>query len=105
MTVLPQAPPREDVQRPNRVGVTTTRSDAIPKVAGEFAYASDLHVEGMLWGATVRSPHPSAALEEIDLAPALAIPGVHAVLTHADVPGRRVYGMEVADQPVLAFDR
>ncbi|MEA2255659.1 MAG: hypothetical protein QOG35_1704 [Solirubrobacteraceae bacterium] len=105
MTVVPQTPPREDVQRPNRVGVTTTRADGIPKVLGEFAYASDLHVEGMLWGATVRSPHPSAEIEEIDLGPALAIGGVHAVLTHPDVPGRRVYGMEVADQPVLAFDR
>src|SRR6185312_8817612 len=28
--------------------------------------------------------------------------GVHAVLTHEDVPGRPTYGMEIADQPVLA---
>src|SRR5687767_2835097 len=33
----------------------------------------------------------------------LAMPGVHAVLTHEDVPGRKVYGMEIPDQPVLAW--
>ncbi len=33
------------------------------------------------------------------------MPGVHAVLTHADVPGRNRYGLEFADQPVLADER
>ncbi len=33
------------------------------------------------------------------------MPGVHAVLTHDDVPGRKTYGLEFPDQPVLAFDR
>ncbi len=33
------------------------------------------------------------------------MPGVHAVLTHADVPGRKTYGLEFPDQPVLAIDR
>ena len=33
------------------------------------------------------------------------MPGVHAVLTHADVPGAKYYGLEFADQPVLAIDR
>jgi xanthine dehydrogenase D subunit len=84
------------------VGVTTTRADAIPKVKGEFEYSSDMHVDGMLWGATLRSPHPRADIWSIDIGRALAVPGVHAVLTHDDVPGRKVYGMEIADQPVLA---
>ena len=34
-----------------------------------------------------------------------AMAGVHAVLTHADVPGQKTYGLEFADQPVLAADR
>ena len=34
-----------------------------------------------------------------------SMPGVHAVLTHADVPGAKTYGLEFADQPVLAIDR
>lgn len=81
------------------------RDDAIPKATGEFAYSSDLDAPGMLWGRTVRSPHPHARILAIDLAPALALPGVHAVLTHEDVPGVKTYGLEFPDQPVLAGDR
>ena len=81
------------------------RDDAIPKVTGEFAYSSDLEAPGMLWGRTVRSPHPHARIVSVDLGPALALPGIHAVLTHADVPGEKTYGLEFADQPVLAVDR
>ena len=76
-----------------------------PKVTGEFAYSSDLHAAGMLWGHTVRSPHAHARIVEIDVSEALALPGVHAVLTHDDVPGQKTYGLEFADQPVLAIDR
>ena len=88
-----------------RVGETLQRHDAIPKTTGEFEYASDLNATGMLWGNTLRSPHAHARVTEIDIAPALAMPGVHAVLTHADVPGRKTYGLEFSDQPVLAIDR
>ena len=106
MTVVPETPVRErrEIHRPNRVGITTTRADGVPKVKGEFEYASDMRMDGMLHGATLRSPHPRADIWSVDIGPALAIPGVHAVLTHADVPGRKVYGMEVADQPVLAIN-
>jgi CO/xanthine dehydrogenase Mo-binding subunit len=77
----------------------------VPKVTGEFAYSSDLSAAGMLWGHTLRSPHAHALILEIDIAGALSMPGVHAVLTHEDVPGTKLYGLEFADQPVLAFDR
>ncbi len=86
------------------VGDSPLREDAIPKLRGEFSYAQDLEAEGMLWGATVRSPHPHARIVSIDVAPALAIGGVHAVLTAADVPGRGTFGLEEPDQPVLAGD-
>jgi CO/xanthine dehydrogenase Mo-binding subunit len=59
----------------------------------------------MLWGQTVRSPHAHARIVEIDVSAALAISGVHAVLSHEDVPGQKTYGLEFPDQPVLAFDR
>ena len=85
--------------------VVAARPDAPPKVQGAFAYASDLNVPGMLYGHTLRSPHAHARIVGVDLADALDVPGVHAVLTHADVPGRKHYGLEFADQPVLAIDR
>ncbi|MET8006388.1 molybdopterin cofactor-binding domain-containing protein [Nonomuraea glycinis] len=87
------------------VGVSARRPDAVLKVTGEFAYASDLWLEGMVWGATLRSPHASAWIRGVDVGPALAIPGVRAVLTHEDVPGEKFYGLDVKDQPVLAIDQ
>jgi xanthine dehydrogenase D subunit len=86
------------------VGTSPARADGVPKVRGEFEYSSDMGMEGMLWGATLRSPHPRARIRSIDIAAATGMPGVHAVLTHADVPGRKTYGLEIADQPVLAWD-
>ncbi|MFS2291516.1 MAG: xanthine dehydrogenase subunit D [Actinomadura sp.] len=87
------------------VGDSPLRPDGTLKVTGEFAYASDLWMEGMLWGATLRSPHPRARMTSIDVGPALAMPGVRAVLTHEDVPGRKTFGIDhTNDQPVLAID-
>jgi xanthine dehydrogenase D subunit len=87
-----------------RVGESPRRADGEQKVRGEFPYSSDLKVDGMLWATTVRSPHPHARILSIDAAEALASPGVYAVLTHQDVPGHKVYGLEIQDQPVLAID-
>jgi CO/xanthine dehydrogenase Mo-binding subunit len=91
--------------RVGKVGERLLRDDAVPKVKGEFDYSSDLSAPGMLWGDTLRSPHAHARIVSIDLSKALALPGVHGVLTHADVPGRKTYGLEFPDQPVLAIDR
>jgi CO/xanthine dehydrogenase Mo-binding subunit len=88
-----------------KIGELVPRVDAPPKVKGEFAYASDLIVPGMLWGHTVRSPHAHARIVAIDTSEAVTMPGVHAVLTHEDVPGQKTYGLEFPDQPVLAIDR
>lgn len=87
------------------LGTSARRPDATLKVTGEFAYASDLWLEGMVWGVTLRSPHPSAWIRSIDAGPALAMPGVLAVLTHEDVPGAKFYGLDLKDQPVLAIDQ
>ena len=84
------------------IGQSVARPDGIPKVQGDFAYASDLQDGAMLWGATRRSPHSHARITRIDVAPALAIPGVFAVLTHEDVPGRPTVGQINPDRPVLA---
>lgn len=96
-----QAPPRTA----GGVGENAARPDGTLKVTGEFAYSSDLWMDRMLWGVTLRSPYPRAAIRGIDIGPALAIPGVAAVLTADDVPGRGTYGLEIPDQPVLASDQ
>jgi xanthine dehydrogenase D subunit len=84
------------------IGDSPARPDGRQKVTGEFAYSSDLWLDGMLWGATLRSPHPRALVTGLDIGAALATPGVAAVLTHDDVPGHPTYGLEHKDQPVLA---
>ena len=86
------------------IGENVQRPDSIPKVTGDFAFSSDLRHDRMLWGGTLRSPHPSARISSIDVGPAVAMTGVHAVLTHADVPGMATFGLEHRDQPVLAGD-
>ncbi len=86
------------------VGASVPRPDGIPKTRGDFGFSSDLWMEGMLWGRTLRSPHVAARIVSVDVAPALAIPGVWAVLTAVDVPGRPTFGLEVPDQPVFAGD-
>jgi xanthine dehydrogenase D subunit len=84
------------------VGESAQRPDGVLKVTGEFAYASDLWMDDMVWGVTVRSPHPHARIRSIGIAEALATPGVTAVLTADDVPGRNAVGLEHSDTPVLA---
>ncbi|HWM04820.1 MAG TPA: xanthine dehydrogenase subunit D [Actinophytocola sp.] len=84
------------------VGDSPLRPDGTLKVKGEFAYSSDLWADDMIWGATLRSPYPHARILGVDIGPALAVAGVYAVLTHEDVPGENIYGLEHPDQPVLA---
>ena len=86
------------------IGESAPRPDGVPKVTGDFAFSSDLWHDRMLWGGTLRSSHPSARISSIDVARAVATTGVHAVLTHADVPGMATFGLEHRDQPVLAGD-
>jgi xanthine dehydrogenase D subunit len=83
------------------IGTSPRRADGVPKVEGSFSYVSDLQHEDMLWGATLRSPHPSAEIKSLDVSRATALAGVAAVLTQAEVPGRPTFGLEHPDQPVL----
>lgn len=86
------------------IGENAPRPDGIPKVSGEFAFGNDMWIDGMLFGRTLRSPHPSARIVHIDISKALAMDGVHAVITADDVPGNKLYGLEHKDQPVFASD-
>jgi len=83
------------------VGESVLRPDGVPKLMGNFAYISDLVADRMLWGATRRSPHAHARMTKLDVAPALAMTGVVAVITQEDVPGNPRFGQVEQDQPVL----
>jgi xanthine dehydrogenase D subunit len=87
-----------------RIGESTPRTDGVPKVAGEFMYASDLHRDGMLFGATLRSPLPSARIRGVDVSAAADLDGVAAVMVWTDIPGKNRFGLNFTDQPVLAED-
>ncbi|HSK24074.1 MAG TPA: molybdopterin cofactor-binding domain-containing protein, partial [Egicoccus sp.] len=86
------------------VGTDAARPDGVPKVQGRFAFSSDAFTEGMLWGRTLRSPHPAARVLGIDTSAAERIDGVEVVVTAADVPGTATFGLEHADQPVFASE-
>ena len=88
--------------RSGTLGTNAHRPDGVAKVQGGFAFSSDMWSENMLWGATLRSPHPYAKIISIDDSAALAIDGVECVVTAQDVPGSPYYGLIMSDQPVFA---
>jgi xanthine dehydrogenase D subunit len=90
---------------PDGIGSRGRRVGGLPRVTGEFVFGTDLRVDGMLEGAVVRSPHAHARIVSIDATRAGRMPGVRAVLTAAELPAKRTYGLEFDDQPVLAADR
>ena len=90
------------VRSPGLVGRSVARPDVPAKLDGSFEFSNDVVVPGMLFGATVRSPHASARITGIDTVPALALAGAVAAYTVDDVPGARWVGHIVDDQPVLA---
>ena len=86
------------------LGTSALRPDGAGKVSGSFEFTSDMHADNMLWGATLRSPHPYARIVAIDTSAALALSGVSCVITSQDVPGKPTYGLISSDQPVFACD-
>jgi CO/xanthine dehydrogenase Mo-binding subunit len=80
---------------------TLIRQDGLDKVTGTGRYAADLTVTGMLHGAFRMSSHSHARIRRLDATAARALPGVHAVITAADVPEVR-YGAFVRDRTLFA---
>ena len=68
------------------VGHPETKVDAPKLVKGKPVFADDIDLPGLLHAALLTSPHAHARIRSIDTARARALPGVHAVLTHKDVP-------------------
>ncbi|NTW04424.1 MAG: molybdopterin-dependent oxidoreductase, partial [Oscillochloris sp.] len=86
------------------IGASLPRPDALGKVTGATRYPADLVQPGMLHLKVIFAGRPHARILDIDTSAALAVPGVVAVLTAADVP-HNAYGLIEADQPVLCADR
>ena len=68
------------------VGTTPIRPDGLDKVTGRAIFADDIHLPRMLHGRVLRSPHAHAIIKSIDISKAVALQGVHAVITGADFP-------------------
>ena len=83
------------------VGRSIPRTDGREKVTGAARYAADVRREGTLWGKVLRSPYPHARIRHIDASQADRVPGVHAVLTGADLAGA-MCGRRIVDMPLLA---
>ena len=58
------------------VGQPIQRVDGVAKVTGRARYVGDVELPGMLFGRSLRSPHPSARIVSIDVDKAKALPGV-----------------------------
>ncbi|MBU1947698.1 MAG: selenium-dependent xanthine dehydrogenase [Candidatus Eisenbacteria bacterium] len=82
-----------------RVGDPLARYRGEDLVLGQRPYVADLHKPGMLHGAVLLSPHARAKVLKIETSRAEALPGVKAVITAADVPGERWYGLIHNDWP------
>jgi CO/xanthine dehydrogenase Mo-binding subunit len=85
------------------LATTAVRPDGAVKAAGAARYTADLTLPRMLHARLLLAGRAHARLRSLDIARARSAPGVHAVLTHADVPGVR-YGMAVRDRRLFARD-
>jgi len=81
LVITPRAMP------PTRIlGKPEVKIDARKLAQGRPVFTDDLHLDGMLYGALLTSPHAHARIRNIDASRARALPGVHAVLTYKDIP-------------------
>lgn len=68
------------------VGSAARKVDGPKLAAGKPAFTDDFEIRGLLYGKLLLSPHAHARIKRIDASRARALPGVHAVLTHEDIP-------------------
>ncbi len=81
------------------IGTRPVRPDGVDKVTGRAQYGADIRLSGMLRGHILRSPHAHAIIKSIDTSKAMALPGVKAIITGADlVPA----GKTIDDLPDLS---
>jgi CO/xanthine dehydrogenase Mo-binding subunit len=88
------------------VGTSVERTDAVAKVTGAAVYAVDVTFPDVLHAKVVRADRPHARILSVDVKEALAVPGVVAVVTGADLaPLFPRFGHIVADHAILAVDK
>jgi xanthine dehydrogenase molybdenum-binding subunit len=85
----------------SEVGKPRPNPNALAKINGTARYTDDYAFPGMLFARTRRARVPHARILSIDVSAARALDGVHAVLTHEDIPGRNAHGVVTVDWPVL----
>ena len=86
------------------IGQRIPKMDAPEKASGRTRYIDDITLPGQLHAAILRSARVHARILRIDVSRARALPGVHAVITAADVPGQRPIGV-AKDHLPLKTDR
>jgi CO/xanthine dehydrogenase Mo-binding subunit len=90
--------------RPLEIGRSEIRNDAEAKATGREMFSVDLYPDNLVWAGVARAGVPHGRLLSVDVAAALAVPGVLKVLTAQDVPGPNRHGIVHKDMPVLADD-
>ena len=83
------------------VGQVVPRPEARKKVTGEAIYTDDISFPDMLHGVTLRAQVPHGRVKSLEIAKARDLPGVQAVLTAEDIPGRVNHGLIIQDWPAL----
>lgn len=84
-----------------KIGERVPRLDVREKVLGTGEYVDDIEIEGLLHASAIRSKYPRAKLISIDASKALKLPGVKAVLTAKDIPGKNKVGHIIQDWDTL----
>jgi CO/xanthine dehydrogenase Mo-binding subunit len=88
------------MQTETLIGQRIRKLDAPEKAAGRTRYIHDIDVPGQLHAAILRSTQVHARIRGIDTTAARALPGVHAVITAADVPWQRPIGVSKDHLPL-----
>src|SRR5207237_4031755 len=88
------------------VGISRPRKDAPEKLSGQAQYVGDMEMAGLLRGKVLRSPLAHARIVSLETSAALAMEGVAAVLTGADLADiEPYYGHAIKDRPIIAIDK
>ena len=87
------------------IGNSRVRSDTLAIVTGKYQYGDDIYPPEVLHGKILWAAHPHAKILKLDSRQAETLPGVVAVVTAKDIPGKNQCGNVIRDQPAIAFDK